>query len=306
MDAPTLHSISEVITSTAELVGVLGSIGILVFLVGPIRQRIRSGGDVDMKFFGNALTVRGRTVTEKDFLTGVTEVLPSVLDSVADMEARLKVLETGQAPMLPAPTDGRGVDEERDQPRGEVPSSRPRTWGNGSLGQPHLLWIDYRSAARVMQIQQAVELGWRVSEQGDFDSSVRALEQIFFDGVVYVWRGDNFDFPHVKALADVIKQQAIDRRTRLLVYDPEGYLRTDRSGEVLREGATMVTASAVELAVALNGTYCGGCGRLLAEPGSPFPARLPCPQCGSTMRRFVRKVSDTIGPTVDSASATKS
>jgi hypothetical protein len=298
MDAATLHSVSEVITSVAELVGVVGFLAIVAFLGRAIRQRIQSGADVDMRMLGNTLSVRGRQVSESDALKSVTEVLPSVLNAAADAEARLKALEVATNPALPAPSDNQRAPEPEEEAEEEesLPSAegRARASGVGSLGQPHLLWIDYRSTARVMQIQQAIGAGWTVSEQGDFDSSVRALEQLFFDGVVYVWRGDGFDFAHVKALTDAIKRQAIDKRTRLLVYDSEARLDADQTGNVLRQGATMVTSSAVDLAVALTGTYCGQCGRLLPEPSAPFPSRMPCPQCGSAKRLFKRELSGTL------------
>jgi hypothetical protein len=228
---------------------------------------------------------------------------------VTDIEARLKALEGGAVPALPAPTTGHDAEpvpkeqESEGLPSGEAPSRRAGPEGEGNLGQPSLLWIDWRPRTRIIQIQQATQVGWRVTEYADFYNSLRALEQTFFDGVVYVWLGDHADFAQVRQLTDVIKRQPVDKRTRLLVYAPERTLRADRVDEVLRQGATMVTFSAVELAVALDGTYCGQCGRLLAEPGTPFPARQPCPQCGSTLRQFKMDLSAT-GNATSQGSAT--
>src|SRR5438067_2057636 len=42
-------------------------------------------------------------------------------------------------------------------------------------------------------------------------------------------------------------------------------------------------------------TRCGECDRPLAEPGDLDPAsREPCPHCGSTSRRFIRNLSETL------------
>jgi len=154
-----------------------------------------------------------------------------------------------------------------------------------------------------MQIQQAAEAGWMVDEFPDFRMAIRSMETTFYDGVVFVWGGSSDPMLHIKALTDVIKRQAVEKRTRLLVYTAEERLPKPMVEDVLRNGAIMVTASAVELAVALNGTYCDNCHRLLAEPSLPANERLPCPQCGSTARQFKRGLAAT-GNATSQGSAT--
>jgi hypothetical protein len=73
-DVALLHSLSELLTSTAELVGVIGLLAVLAYL-NAIRDRIRSGADLP----GSALRVTGGTsVTGRDVLTEVIEVVPDI------------------------------------------------------------------------------------------------------------------------------------------------------------------------------------------------------------------------------------